>query len=54
MEIFIYYPKNQTTQEPLSKFNAESMEEAIMIAASKKRMKIEDFLNLFVVESVDS
>lgn len=50
MSTFIYYNKLDSTKEPHGKFEAISLEDAILIASHIKNMNIQDFLTVFKVE----
>ena len=50
MNLYIYYNKHDKTKEPQGKFEAISLEDAILIASHIKDMNIEDFLTIFEVE----
>jgi hypothetical protein len=50
MSQFIYYRKNDPKKEPYGKFEAISLEDAVLIASHIKDMSIDDFLKIFEVE----
>jgi hypothetical protein len=50
MSLYIYYHKNDPKKEPYGKFEAISLEDAVLIASHIKDMSIDDFLKIFEVE----
>lgn len=50
MKQYVYYSKNDLTQEPYGKFEAIDLEEAILIASEIKQLSIQDFLSTFRVK----
>lgn len=50
MKQFIYYSKFDSNQEPIGKVEADDEEQAILIAAIRKQMLVDDFLDVFTVE----
>lgn len=50
MKQYFYYSKTDPKKEPYGKFEAISLEDAVLIAAHVKDMSIDDFLTLFKVE----
>jgi hypothetical protein len=50
MSQFIYYHKNDPNKEPYGKFEAISLEDAILIAAHIKQMPVDEFLKIFKIE----
>jgi hypothetical protein len=54
MKQYIYYSKLDKTQEPLGKISdANDEEDAAFQAAFKKRMNIEEFLNVFEIKEYE-
>lgn len=49
MKQFIYYSKNDSKKEPLGKIQAESLNEAILLASQIKKLKKDAFLSTFKV-----
>jgi hypothetical protein len=52
MRNFIFYSKTDSTREPIGKIQASTEEEAVEIAAQKKQLTIDSFLELFEVKEI--
>ena len=52
MRNFIFYSKTDSTCEPIGKIQAEDEHEAVVIAAQKKQLTIDSFLELFKVKEI--
>lgn len=50
MKDFIYYSKNDILQEPIGKFQAIDLEDAINIATHIKHLPKEEFLKIFEIK----
>ena len=53
MKHFIYYNSNDIKKEPLGKFQAESLNEAIKFASQIKKLNKDAFLSTFKVEEYE-
>ena len=50
--IYIYYYKTDSSREPIGRFNAETMDEALERLSVIKQLSVELVDNLFVIECV--
>jgi len=50
MKTFIYYNKFDSKQEPYGKVEADTQEQAVLIASSLKQMDVENFSKIFEVK----
>ena len=51
MKRYVYYNKQDSSQEPQGKIQANSLVEAIKAAAAIKQMDIENFTSIFEVKT---
>ena len=51
MKQYVYYNKQDSSQEPQGKIQANSLVEAIKAAAAIKQMDIENFTSIFEVKT---
>lgn len=50
MKNFVYYNKHDLSKEPIGKFEAIDLDDAILIASHIKQLSVEEFLKIFIVK----
>lgn len=54
MKVFIYYNKFDSTNEPIGKIKAKSLEQAINLISQIKQLSKDDLLNVFKIEETQT